>query len=313
MAANSLPFLSHLDNADTNGATNGNGSAKPADMRAYMAPSLFQPHNARQAIRDAHNRVIPPLLAVYYGVSSVHFARFLAPLGFDAVWIDWEHTSCNVETMTTMVHETMFMSGGKTIPWVRVPGHDHAAIGYALDCGASIVVPQVDTVEQCRHVISAAKYGTSQRGTRSCPPFRLIPGITDAAMLGTNGHESLNNQAAVMIQIETLEGINNLDAMLTECPDVDAVWLGSLDCRISMNLPANFGLGGDEPEWIAAEKKFEETLRKHNKPRGGFGFGESVKRNADKGYSFIVFDADVARLMGLVQSHQEAKEAVKLA
>lgn len=35
------------------------------------------------------------------------------------------------------------MSQGATIPFVRVPGHDHAAIGYALDAGASIVVPQV--------------------------------------------------------------------------------------------------------------------------------------------------------------------------
>jgi len=41
----------------------------------------------------------------------------------------------------------------------RVPGHEHASIGYALDAGASIVVPQVETVEQARHVVSAMKYG----------------------------------------------------------------------------------------------------------------------------------------------------------
>lgn len=112
-------------------------------MAAYAGPSLFQPHRARDAIRDAHAKKIPPLLAYYAGLSSLPITRFLAPMNYDAMWIDWEHSACNVETMTSMVHEAIFMSQGRTIPFVRVPGHDHAAIGYALDAGASVVVPQV--------------------------------------------------------------------------------------------------------------------------------------------------------------------------
>lgn len=115
-------------------------------MQKYVGPNLFQPHFARRAIRDAHEKKIPPMLCYYAGLASVEITRWLALLGFDAVWIDWEHSSMNVETMTTMVHETMFISQGKTIPWVRVPGHDHAAIGYALDAGASVVIPQVGLV-----------------------------------------------------------------------------------------------------------------------------------------------------------------------
>lgn len=71
-------------------------------MAAYAGPSLFQPHRAREAIRDAHEKRIPPMLCYYAGLSSIPITRFLAPFGFDAVWIDWEHTSCNVETMTTV-------------------------------------------------------------------------------------------------------------------------------------------------------------------------------------------------------------------
>lgn len=121
-------------------------------MAAYAAPSLFQPHLARQAIRDAHEKKIPPLLGYYGGLGSTKISRWLAPLNFDVVWVDWEHSSMNVETMTTIVHEAIFMSQGKTIPFVRVPGHDHAAIGYALDAGASLVIPQVSYQRQhlCR-------------------------------------------------------------------------------------------------------------------------------------------------------------------
>lgn len=127
-------------------------STAPQGMKAYAAPSLFQPHRARDAIRDAHQKKIPPLLCYYAGLSSLPITRFLAPMNFDAVWIDWEHSSCNVETMTSMVHEAIFMSQGATIPFVRVPGHDHAAVGYALDAGASIVVPQVRRATLGRHL-----------------------------------------------------------------------------------------------------------------------------------------------------------------
>jgi hypothetical protein len=44
-------------------------------------------------------------------------------------------------------------------------------------------------------------------------------------------------------------------------------------------------VGGTEPEWIAAEKKFEDTIKKHNKPRAGFGFGPLIKQNTEKGYA----------------------------
>jgi len=71
-------------------------------MAAYRAHSLFQPHRAREAIKDAHEGKIPPAIGLYLGLSTVVGARFVAPIGFDWVWIDWEHSSCNVETMTSV-------------------------------------------------------------------------------------------------------------------------------------------------------------------------------------------------------------------
>ncbi|ROV99485.1 hypothetical protein VMCG_06305 [Cytospora schulzeri] len=287
------------------------GQHKPEGMQAYAAPSLFQPHRVRQAIRDAYDGKIPSLLGYYAGLSSVAVTRFLAPMGWDSCWIDWEHTSCNVETMTTMVHEIVFMSQGKTIPWVRIPGHDHAAIGYALDAGASLVIPQIETVEQARHVVSSAKYGTNQNGTRSAPPFRLVPGITDAPYDATRDiHRCLNDQAAIMIQIESLAGIHNLDAILTEVPDIDVVWLGSLDARVSMNLVGT--ATGDEPEWVEAKAKFHEVMAKHRKPYGGFYLGpldENFKAAAS-GQQLMFISADVAALAGMYQTLAGARAAL---
>lgn len=82
--------------------SNSESASQPQGMAAYMAPSLFQPHRARQAIRDAYEGRIPALIGYYAGLSSVPITRFLAPMNWDCVWIDWEHTSCNVETMTSV-------------------------------------------------------------------------------------------------------------------------------------------------------------------------------------------------------------------
>jgi 4-hydroxy-2-oxoheptanedioate aldolase len=194
---------------------------------------------------------------------------------------------------------------------------------------------QVETVEQAKHVMSASKFGTRQRGTRSAPPFRLIPGLTDAVADSSVGDiwQNLNNQAAVMIQIESYAGkfrivlpirhplrvlttshpgIENLDAILTECPDIDIVWLGALDCRISMNLPGQFGQG-TEPEWLAAKEKFMATLDKHDKPYGGFAiatppFGTlDTIREASKRMSYCTITADVLHLGSLATDLHNAR------
>lgn len=189
-----------------------------------------------------------------------------------------------------------------------VPGHDHAAIGYALDAGASIVIPQVDTVEEARHVVSAAKFGSQNRGSRSAPPFRLIPGISNIPIDESKTiHENLNLQAAIMIQIETLEGINNLDAILTEVSDIDAIWLGTLDLQVSMGLEAT-GMPREETEYKEAVEKFDSILRKHDKPRGGLALGPpEVKKAIGKDNSLSFVAADVAALSGMVGDLMETR------
>ncbi|MCJ1420840.1 hypothetical protein MMC32_007199 [Xylographa parallela] len=288
----------------------------PLGMAAYRSPSLFQPHRARQALRDANSGKIAPLIGLYLGLSTVPTARFVAAMGYDMIWIDWEHSSCGVETMTTMVHEIMFMSEGKTIPFVRVPGHDHAAVGYALDAGASVVIPQVDTVAQAQHVLSASKFGTHSRGTRSAPPFRLLPGVTDICHDATNPlgiHGNLNDAAAVMIQIETLEGIHNLDSILTEVPGIDAVWLGTLDLRVSMNLPGNGGMGGAEPEWLDTVKLYNDIMARHpGVAKAGFALPAMPNfEQMAEGKAMVMMAADVSALMGLMASLQTGRQVIK--
>jgi hypothetical protein len=112
--------------------------------------------------------------------------------------------------------------------------------------------------------------------------------------------------------------VENLDAILTACPDIDLVWFGSLDCRVSMNLPSNMGLGGTEPEWLETVELFEKTMKKHDKPLGGFAFAaapfgtpEGVRKAAQK-MSFMCITADVLHLMSLGKDLEMARELTAL-
>jgi 2-keto-3-deoxy-L-rhamnonate aldolase RhmA len=100
--------------------------------------------------------------------------------------------------------------------------------------------------------------------------------------------ENLNDQAAVIIQIESELGVKNLDAILTSVGDqIDAVWVGTLDLRVSMGLD---GMWGEEPEFQNAIRLYEDTLRKHNKPNSGQCFNENWPLGVNKTFTIVAGD-----------------------
>lgn len=94
------------------------------------------------------------------------------------------------------------------------------------------------------------------------------------------------------------------------------VWLGSLDARVEMNMPSNMGMGGDEPEWLAARQKFFDVLDKHDKPYGGFAFctppfgSPEVFKKAAERMSFIIAAADTLALAGMGEILKLSRECV---
>jgi 4-hydroxy-2-oxoheptanedioate aldolase len=173
------------------------------------------------------------------------------------------------------------------------------------------VVPQVNTVEEAQHVVSSSKFGSDVRGTRSAPPFRLLPGLSDTPLDPSKSiHKNTNDQAVVMIQIETLEGVNNLDDILTQVPDIDSVWLGTFDLQVSMGLnPTMQSREQKDPAYQEAVAKYKRICAKHNIPKGGFALGspEDVKAAAGDNV-FIVVGSDVLGILGQAAMLQQAKE-----
>ena len=101
------------------------------DMSYYRAPSLFQPHRCRDAIRDAHSGKIPPMVAAFVGITTLPVSLFIAPMGFDHVFIDWAHSNCNTETMT-QVSSVLSSRSGWSCRWCTtfpLPARENQSLG----------------------------------------------------------------------------------------------------------------------------------------------------------------------------------------
>ncbi|KAI4277842.1 MAG: hypothetical protein LQ337_001478 [Flavoplaca oasis] len=83
-------------------------------MAAYRAPSLLQPHKTRQAIADAHTGEIPPLIGIFTAWASPQIHKVVAQLGFDFVWVEWEHAK-----YMKIVHDIHLVSEGRSAALVH--------------------------------------------------------------------------------------------------------------------------------------------------------------------------------------------------
>jgi len=94
-----------------------------------------------------------PVLGIFIGVPSPALVEMAGHAGFDFVIIDNEHGPASLETTEHMLRAAH--SSG-IVPVVRTLETDILRV---LDIGASgIQVPAVNTAEQARRVVAAAKY-----------------------------------------------------------------------------------------------------------------------------------------------------------
>ena len=82
--------------------------------------------------------------------------------GYDFVLLDMEHGTTTFETLPNLIRAAN-VSG--VCPVVRVPRGTDIWIDQALDVGAgAVMIPQIDTAEQARAAVSAAKFSPVEIG-----------------------------------------------------------------------------------------------------------------------------------------------------
>lgn len=157
-------------------------------------------------------------------------ALIAAACGFDAVYVDMEHSPISVDT-TAMIC-TAALGAGIT-PIVRIPGHDVHMATRVLDGGAlGVIFPHVNTKCEAAMMVEGCRYPPlghrSVMGSGPALGYRPLP-------LG-EVNVRMNAETLLIAMLETPEGIANADA-IAATPGIDVLLIGSNDLCTELGIP----------------------------------------------------------------------------
>ena len=145
-----------------------------------------------------------------------------AASGYDAVYVDLEHTSTSLETAAMLCASA---TGAGIWALVRVSSQEPSLIARVLDMGATgIIVPHVNSASEAQRVVAAARFPPV--GHRSISGPNALSGF--AARTATELTEVLEARTVVAVMVETPDAVRDADA-IASVEGVDMVLIGPSD------------------------------------------------------------------------------------
>ncbi|MBE0470632.1 MAG: aldolase [Methyloprofundus sp.] len=202
--------------------------------------------------------------------------------GLDFIILDQEHGTVTLETLNNHVRAAKVSN---LFPIIRVKGVDAHAIGGALDTGAlGVQIPNIATAEQAKAAIQAARF--YPKGMRGVCRF------VNAAQFGTQPKDQYfeqANQSVVILQVEGVEGIQNLDAIL-EVQGFDILFIGPYDLSQSIGKPGQV----DSSEVLSLMQQIAAKAKAKGILLGAFS--DTMTRNQslkNEGFNYIAYSVDL--------------------
>lgn len=234
-----------------------------------------------------------PQVGTWLSLGSVFAARLMARIGFPWLTVDLEHSPID---WSEAAHLFGAIADAGCVPLARVPRGDHDHIKRVLDAGAhGIVVPMVNTVEEARTAIAAAKY--PPQGNRS------VGGTLHALNFDASAgdyYKHANDEILVVLQTESPEGVDNADAIYS-LPGVDAIFVGPNDLTFQMR-----DAEGHDPTPQEFEAMLQRILAAGKRTGTPVGLHvqsiEAVRTRVAEGWQFIALQSELRMMVGAAQN-----------
>ena len=224
--------------------------------------------------------------AAVFEFFSPGIAQVCKNAGAEFVLFDMEHTGLGFETLKT---QFALCRGLPLVPMVRVPRGEYHFIARALDVGAlGVMVPMVNTAEEARQIVACTRY--PPQGRRGAAFGFAHDDYEHGDVVAKVA--ALNARTLVIAQIETQEGLDNVEA-IAAVPGVDALWVGHFDLTNFMGIPGQF----KNRDYLAAIDRIVAACEAHGKTPAFLATDDDWARDyAAKGFRLMAYGVDQAML-----------------
>lgn len=234
-------------------------------------------------------------VGTYVNLADPAVCEIIGLAGFDAAFIDMEHTGFNLETVQQMLRACDLVGISSL---VRVPDNNPKTILRILDMGAQgVQVPHIEGKEDALNMVKAVRYAPlGERG---------MGGPTRAARYGalsSSEHlETSNSEILLSLMVEDRKAIDELEE-IASIEGVDLVTIGPTDLAQSLGIPEV-----EYPRLMDTIGYISKTLKKVGKAKLALplnlpAFPLNVTQLKELGVAYAnCGPADVGRLMNSYQ------------
>jgi 2-keto-3-deoxy-L-rhamnonate aldolase RhmA len=184
------------------------------------------------------------------GIGDPQIVEIIGHAGYDAAFIDMEHTSFDLRDVQLMV---MAAERAGITPIVRTPGFDPAFVLRLLDMGVQgVQIPHISNAKAARAAVNAVRYAPlGERG---------IAGSTRASDYGKippkRHMEESNREITLAVMIEDREALDEIDA-IAAVEGIDIIAIGPSDMARTLGVPGS----SDHPLLAQCVARVADALR----------------------------------------------------
>jgi 2-keto-3-deoxy-L-rhamnonate aldolase RhmA len=225
------------------------------------------------------------LLGLWINFPFSPVVECLAGSGFDWMLMDMEHTANDLQLVG---QQLLALRGTPCTPIVRIPIHDMAWTKRVLDAGAAnLMVPNIRNAAEAAEAVSWTRFAPEG--------LRGVAGSTRAG--GWTRYKDYmaraNEEIALIVQIESREALDNLDA-ICRVPGVDAVFIGPSDLAAALGHRG----GAAHPDVQAEIAKAIATARAAGRAIGILAADGKAEHYLEWGATLVGVGTDLHLLVG---------------